>query len=66
MSENNQLETLEDVGSLIGKYAKGLTNDTRAHQFMAQVSLMAASDPKFANCDKRSLLAAMMACVHLD
>ena len=66
MDQNNQLTTLENVGMLVGKYAKGLTNDTRAHQFMAQVSLMAQSDPKFANCDKKSLLAAMMACVHLD
>ena len=61
MTEDNQLANLEDVGRLVGKYAKGLTDDKRAHQFMAQVSLMAQSDPKFANCDKKSLLAAMMA-----
>lgn len=66
VSENNKLATLEDVGVLVRKYATRLTNDERAQQFMAQVSLMAQSDIKFANCDKKSLLAAMMACVHLD
>jgi recombination protein RecT len=57
---------LKATATLIAGYTKNLLNDKRAQQFAAQLSLMAKNQPKLASCTQESLLAAMMACVHLD
>lgn len=57
---------LKQSASLVAQYAKAITNDKRAQQFAATVSMIARKDPKIAECHPDSLVAAMMACVHLD
>lgn len=63
------LETINDAANMVRKYATGLINSKRAQQFAFQLSIM-TKDPKnghkIVNCTPESVLAAMMACVHLD
>ncbi|UOF78653.1 recombination and repair protein recT [Caudoviricetes sp.] len=54
------------LSTLVEKYAKGLVGDDRAAQFAAQLQLMKQEMPALANCNNDSILAAMMACVHVD
>lgn len=58
--------TVTEVSDLVLKYARRLVGDARAQQFYAQVFLMAREQPKLATATPASLLAACMACVHLD
>lgn len=63
---DKQLSPLANTASLVVAYARRISGDQRAQQFMAQISLMAQKEPKLAQCDQNSLLDAMMKCVHLD
>lgn len=58
--------TVKGTADLVKTYATNLLNDARAQQFYAQVSVITRNNPKLANCTPDSLLAACMACVHLD
>lgn len=72
MSENEQSEDtkpltpMQNTSALVTKYAQKILDDERAQKFAAQVFLLARGDPKFATCTPDSILAAMLACVHLD
>lgn len=65
-SDTKALTPLQQTAGLVAKYAGKLINDERAQQFYARVLLLARQEPKIAMCTQDSLLAAMMACVHLD
>ena len=56
----------QEVANLVRSYATRLTNDHRAQQFYAQLSLMSKNNPRLAEASADSLLSAVMACVHLD
>lgn len=62
--QNTQIQAT--LSTLVEKYAKGLVGDDRAAQFAAQLQLMKQEMPALANCNNDSILAAMMACVHVD
>lgn len=68
-SGNAALETIQDAANMVRKYATGLINDKRAQQFAFQLAIM-TKDPKngdnLKRCTPESVLASMMACVHLD
>lgn len=57
---------LKQTANMVAQYATKLTNNERAQQFYAQVSIMAQNQPDLAKVDPTSLLSAVMACVHLD
>src|SRR5437870_4135081 len=69
-SDNAQvMSPVKSMAGMIAQYAKTLTNDKRAQEFAARVSLMARNNPKIAQAIKESpesFLNAMMACVTLD
>lgn len=60
------LATVQDVAQMVAQYTKKLSNDKKAQEFAARVSLMARQNPKIASASPESLLTAMMACVQLD
>lgn len=66
---NTALETINDAAKMVRQYATGLINSKRAQQFAFQIAIM-TKDPKngdkIKRCSPESVLASMMACVHLD
>lgn len=73
MSEEDKSVALSNVvkseAQMIARYAKALTNDQRAQEFAARVSLLAKTEPKIVQAIQEApdtFLNAMMACVHLD
>jgi len=78
MTENNQVATsgngkadsaladLRDAGEMVRKYAHNLLGKERAQQFATHIAIMAQKEPKIRNADPQSVVAAMMACVHLN
>lgn len=60
------LATLKDAAGLVQTYAKGMVGNQRAGEFATHISIMAARDDRFKNAKPESVVAAMMACVHLD
>lgn len=57
---------LQQLAVTVDTYAKRLLTQERAKQFVAQLAIMSKKEPKFAKCTTESLLAAMIACMHLD
>lgn len=60
---------VKSEATMIAQYAAKLTNDTRAQEFAARVSLLTKTEPKFIQAIEQApdtFLSAMMACVHLD
>lgn len=60
------ISPLQETTQIIAQYTKKLTDNKKAQEFAARVSLMARQNPKIANATRESLLTAMMACVQLD
>lgn len=60
------VSALDFTARQVQAYAKKLLDDERAAAFFTQVSVMAKRDPKIAQCSSDSLIAAMLACIHLD
>lgn len=65
-TQEQALSPLQQTANMVRAYANNLVDNKRAQQFFAQVSLMTRNNPKLANVQQSSLLAAVMACVHLD
>lgn len=59
------LSTLADAATLIEKYAANITSKEEAHEYATHVSLMAQQNPKIRDCDPRSVVVGMMACVRV-
>lgn len=80
MSDNNNNQNGEEralvlqrmvksEAAMIAQYAAKLTNDSRAQEFAARVSLLCKVEPKMIQAIEQApdtFLNAMMACVHLD
>lgn len=66
MAEQETNLVLKEQAHLVKQYAKNLLDDKRANQFATHVSILAQKEPKLKMCNPDSILAAMMACVHLD
>ncbi len=63
---DNALADLRDAGEMVRKYAHNLLGKERAQQFATHIAIMAQKEPKIRNADPQSVVAAMMACVHLN
>ncbi len=59
-------QALKATAGLLTKYARTLAGDDRAMKYAATLSSLAQNDPKFYECTPDSVIAGMMACVHLD
>jgi recombination protein RecT len=57
---------IQAMAGMVATYSQKLVGDNRAKQFVATLSLLVKQQPKLALCTTESLLASMMACVHLD
>lgn len=60
---------VKSEAAMIAQYAAKLTNDSRAQEFAARVSLLCKTEPKMIQAIEQApdtFLNAMMACVHLD
>jgi recombination protein RecT len=60
------LADLRDAGEMVQKYAHNLLGKERAQQFATHIAIMAQKEPKIRNAKPESVVAAMMACVHLN
>ena len=63
---DNALADLKDAGLMVQKYAHNLLGKERAQQFATHIAIMAQKEPKIRNAKPESVVAAMMACVHLN
>lgn len=63
---NTELAPIQKSATMVAQYARHLVSTDRAKQFVTTLSLMTKDQPKLAIATPQSLLAAMMACVHLD
>ena len=61
-----ELATLQDAATLVENYAIRTVGKEAAQQFSTHISIMAQKDERFKKAKPESVVAAMMACVHLD
>lgn len=66
MTESTAITPFKHSAELVAQYSKNLVSTDRAKQFVTTLVLMAKDQPKLAICTPESIVAAMMACVHLD
>lgn len=53
------------LGAMLESYTRQLAGDEMAQKFVAQLSILLSRDNKLLQCTPDSMLAAMLACVHL-
>lgn len=64
--QTKALSPMQQSANMVYAYAKKLVGDDRAQQFFTTLRVLVQKEPKIGMSTPESVLASMMACVHLD